>query len=61
MNGDSEGKCAFQRYIPIRKSPFIPSNTPVGLPCGGKIMLMFITTVNYIGKILINNNGTIQR
>jgi hypothetical protein len=61
MNGDSEEKCAFQRYIPTRKSFFIHSNTPVGLACGGIIRPISITTVDYMGNIIINNNSTIQR
>ena len=62
MNGDSEEKCAFQRYTPTRKSFFIHSNTSVGLAYGGKIKPIYITTtVDYIGIIIINNNSTIQR
>jgi len=62
MNAESEEKCAFQRYIPTRKSFFIHSNTSVGLAYGGKIRPISITTtVDYMGNIIINNNSTIQR
>jgi hypothetical protein len=61
MNADSEGKCAFQLYIPTRTSFFTQSKMSVGLRCAVKSTMFITTTVDYIGIIIINNNSTIQR